>query len=481
MGARFGSIGAQSQARIFSLPGLALQVGRAVGRTMTSICTRRRALAWLATAVVALLVAAAGLAVLVDRQQDIARRAQFDTLERTTQALATHVAARVQEALSDGGDERVQRATQALIDGYRVLGDVANIRVSRGDRTVVAAMRRVDLQQAESLPIMLSAFGGRQAQAYETVDGVGSLCVAVPLAVAGRPWGALALYRSLEPTYATLRAANQHILWLTGATSATLVLSLGGLLWYASLEARKARAARAHQARQSLMRAMAASMAHEIRAPLGSLAYAIERLEHQAGAASRPLSNCELAQELSSMQLELNRIDQAVRDFVELARQPNIELQLTSLRVAIEHVVYRFGPLARQREIALAARYDDGGLMVNADVWRMEQVLAHLVANALAATPANGRVEVHTMADEGRLVIEVADTGCGIAPERHALLFEPFQAAQGHGHSTGLGLGLFLSRRLVEAHGGTLSVSSRPGAGSTFRIVLPAPLSPTQA
>ena len=69
-------------------------------------------------------------------------------------------------------------------------------------------------------------------------------------------------------------------------------------------------------------------------------------------------------------------------------------------------------------------------------------------------------------------MIEVADTGSGIPPQRQALLFEPFQSSRAHG----LGLGLFLSKRLVEAHGGTLSMNSNSGAGTVFRIVLPAPL-----
>ncbi len=135
-------------------------------------------------------------------------------------------------------------------------------------------------------------------------------------------------------------------------------------------------------------------------------------------------------------------------------------------------MVKLFGPLARSREIDLRARYDDGGVTVNADVRRMEQVLVNLVKNAIEATPARGSVEVRTTADDGRLVIEVADTGSGIPPQRHALLFEPFQTTRAHG----LGLGLFLSKRLVEAHGGTLSMHPHPGAGSVFRIVLPAPL-----
>lgn len=438
---------------------------------MITIASRRLYVAYLAFAV-ALVIAAAGLVVLVNRQQDIALQAQIDTLERTSEALATHVAALVQNVLGSANEEQAIHATQELIDGYRLMGDVFNIRVSRSDRAVLAAMRRKNLEKPEGLPIMLTAFGGSEARSYETVDGVRNFCVAVPLKVGGQPWGAVVVYRSLDPTYATLRAANQRILWVTGLTFAALVASIGGLLWYASLEVRNARSAEARQSRLALMGTMAASVAHEIRNPLNALTLAIDYLKRRARTAPEAVPISDLADDLSSMQHEVNRLEQVVRDFADLSREPRIELQATSLRGAIEHVVNLFGPLARQREINLSARYDDGGLMVNADVRRMEQVLVNLVKNAIEATPAQGSVEVRTAADDNGLVIEVADTGTGIPPERQALLFEPFQTSR----AQGLGLGLFLSKRLVEAHGATLTMSSRPGVGTTFRIVLPAPV-----
>lgn len=438
---------------------------------MSGKASRRLYVAYLAFAV-ALAVAVAGLVVLVNRQQDIALRAQLDTLERTSEALAAHVAARVQSTLAGADEVEAVRATQQLIDGYRLMGDVFNIRVSRNDGVVLAAMRRKNLEKPEGLPIMLAAFGGSLARSYETVDGVRNFCVAVPLELGGQPWGAVVVYRNLDPTNATLRAANQRILWVTGMTFAALLLTIGGLLWYAEREVRDARSAQARQSRLALMGTMAASVAHEIRNPLNALTLAIEYLKRRARTASAALASADLAEELSSMQHEIDRLEQVVRDFADLSREPRIELQSTSLRGAIEHVVNLFGPLARQREITLSARYDDGGLMANADVRRMEQVLVNLVKNAIEATPAHGSVEVRTAADEGRLVIEVVDTGSGIPAERQALLFEPFQSSRPHG----LGLGLFLSKRLVEAHGGALTMSSHPGAGTCLRIVLPAPL-----
>jgi PAS domain S-box-containing protein len=114
---------------------------------------------------------------------------------------------------------------------------------------------------------------------------------------------------------------------------------------------------------------------------------------------------------------------------------------------------------------------------VSVDPARLQQVVWNLAANALKFTPVGGRVTVRTReAGPGRLAIEVEDTGAGIAPEMLARIFDPFQ----QGESTvlrrfgGLGLGLAISRGLVEAHGGTIRASSDgPGLGSTFSVELP--------
>jgi signal transduction histidine kinase len=433
--------------------------------------SRRIYLAYFALAV-AVALGAVGFVVLVQRQQAIAFQAQFETVERTSDALATHIQANVRAALLEQPMPQGVAAVQAQLDGYKALGDVFNIRVSRSDRQVVAAVRRKNLEKPESLPIMLDAIAGKRGNSFETVDGVRNFCVALPIELAGSPWGAVVLYRNLEPMYATAQVANQRILWGTVGTFFMLLLSIGAVLLLAAREVRRAQDAEARQARLALMGTMAASVAHEIRNPLNSLNLSIEYLRRRA---QTGLSGVEIPQDVledfSSMQHEVKRLEQVVRDFSDLAKTPHIETRIATLDGAIEHVVRLFQPLARERQVKLEFQPATKDMAVNVDSNRMEQVLVNLVKNALEATPAHGKVHIKTRREDDRLMVEVVDNGPGIPPKEQARVFEPFYTTR----ASGLGLGLYLSKRLVEAHRGTLSMSSEQGKGTVFRIALPLP------
>jgi signal transduction histidine kinase len=112
---------------------------------------------------------------------------------------------------------------------------------------------------------------------------------------------------------------------------------------------------------------------------------------------------------------------------------------------------------------------------VAADRERLRQVLTNLVANAAKYSPAGGRVEVELEPDEGKLAIVVRDTGLGIATAEQSLIFEKFYRADANMTRgvSGSGLGLYISRELVHRMGGTISVDSELGKGSTFAVTLP--------
>ena len=109
---------------------------------------------------------------------------------------------------------------------------------------------------------------------------------------------------------------------------------------------------------------------------------------------------------------------------------------------------------------------------VLADSAMLHQVLTNLLRNAFEALGGNGTVTVDARADGGAAVISIADDGPGIEPSIQEILFEPFVTTR-RGGREGVGLGLFLADRLVAAHGGRLTVDSKPGAGTTFTVVLP--------
>ena len=95
------------------------------------------------------------------------------------------------------------------------------------------------------------------------------------------------------------------------------------------------------------------------------------------------------------------------------------------------------------------------------------------MGNAIKYSPGGGRVFVGVTAEDGRATLSVADQGLGIAPEEQLLIFEPFRRGARHEGIPGMGLGLSVARRIVEAHGGALDVESAPGAGAVFRVRLP--------
>ena len=104
----------------------------------------------------------------------------------------------------------------------------------------------------------------------------------------------------------------------------------------------------------------------------------------------------------------------------------------------------------------------------------MKQVLLNLLTNALKFTPEGGRVDVRARVHDGAAEISVTDTGIGIAPEDQATVFEEFrQVGTASKKVEGTGLGLAISRKFIELHGGTIGVTSEPGAGSTFAFTLP--------
>jgi signal transduction histidine kinase len=165
---------------------------------------------------------------------------------------------------------------------------------------------------------------------------------------------------------------------------------------------------------------------------------------------------------LLSEVLDLARVEEGRMHFAPQDVRPHL---------LVEEVVQGMGGLARDREIALAADAPDVGLH-RLDPHRFKQVLYNLIANAVKFTEAGGEVTVRLRRDAAQeLALDVIDTGIGIPAEDLDRIFLPFE--QGARRNGGAGLGLAISRRIVDAQGGRISVRSQPGQGSTFRVELP--------
>ena len=142
------------------------------------------------------------------------------------------------------------------------------------------------------------------------------------------------------------------------------------------------------------------------------------------------------------------------------------------LRPIVDTVLGDFAPIAAARSIALEMVCHDA-LMTTVDRPALTRVIGNLVSNALKFTPKKGNVKIEAMEREGDTHILVSDTGSGIDPSELQRLFQRFSRLERHHEVAGTGLGLFVVKSIVDAHGGRIHVASKVGVGTTFEIVLP--------
>ncbi len=151
-----------------------------------------------------------------------------------------------------------------------------------------------------------------------------------------------------------------------------------------------------------------------------------------------------------------------------------LELSEFDLPQAIENALILVRERANRRGIRLGSAIDPRLGMMGGDERKVKQVLLNLLSNALKFTPEGGRIDVGARLHDHAAEVSVADTGIGIAPEDQAAVFEEFrQVGSADKKAEGTGLGLALSRKFIELHGGKIWVKSAVGVGSTFTFTLP--------
>jgi signal transduction histidine kinase len=216
-----------------------------------------------------------------------------------------------------------------------------------------------------------------------------------------------------------------------------------------------------------------ATMSHELRTPLNAIIGFSEVLREQ------------MFGELNERQLAyVNDVLEAgrhllslINDVLDLAKieagKMELELSEVALPELLRSAVSMHAERADRGGIALALHTEPDEIRITADERRVRQIVFNLLSNAIKFTPSGGRVDISALADNGQVEIAVADTGPGIAAHDLETIFEEFEQTNEGKQAEGTGLGLPLSRKLVELHGGHLWAESTPGHGSTFRFTLP--------
>ena len=208
--------------------------------------------------------------------------------------------------------------------------------------------------------------------------------------------------------------------------------------------------------------AVLAGVAHDLRNPLTVMRMTLEELTDGAPLPERARAR---------LQRGVDRIERMVGDFLDVSRIEAGQLRLEPRTFDVVGLVEEVVSAARAGAAGHALVIDrpDAPVLLGADPDRLEQALGNLVGNAIKYSPAGGVVEVAVAAEDGEVAIQVRDHGVGMSDEDRARLFEPFRRVGEH-QIPGIGLGLFVTRGIVEAHGGTLEVDSAPGRGATFTI-----------
>jgi two-component system sensor histidine kinase BaeS len=221
-----------------------------------------------------------------------------------------------------------------------------------------------------------------------------------------------------------------------------------------------------NEERRNLM----ADVTHELRTPLTVIQGEVEGMLDGVYAPSEA--------RLKSILEETQVLNRLVDDLRTLALAESGALQLKKEAIDLAELIYEttsiFRSQAEAAGVSLVVQTTGELPLLRLDANRMHQVIGNLIANALRYTPAGGSVQVRcelsSVEGERKAVFSVSDTGRGISPEDLPHVFDRFYKAR---DSSGMGLGLAIARRLVEAHGGTITAESQPGKGTTMRVDLP--------
>jgi signal transduction histidine kinase len=180
------------------------------------------------------------------------------------------------------------------------------------------------------------------------------------------------------------------------------------------------------------------------------------------------------------MERNTQNLIELVNDLLDASKLESGTMRLDTasieLRGLVEELRKQMLPLAREKEIALEEQIPEDLPLLQADRAKLRRVLVNLVSNALKFTPRGGRVELRAHPEgPGSVRVSVADTGVGIAPEDLSDIFDKYAQARSRATRSekGTGLGLYITRQLVELHGGRIEVQSEVGKGSVFSFTIP--------
>ena len=289
--------------------------------------------------------------------------------------------------------------------------------------------------------------------------------LAVPLLREARALGAILLRRSEVRPF----SEKQIALLKTFADQAAIAIE--NVRLFREIQEKSAQLEVANKHKSEFL----ANMSHELRTPLNAIIGFSEVLsERMFGEV-----NEKQAEYLKDIHESGRHLLSLINDILDLSKieagRMELELSTFHLPTALSNAMTLIRERAQRHGIELGLEVDQQLGEVNADERKFKQIMLNLLSNAVKFTPDGGKVDVCARRANGAVEVAVRDTGIGIAPEDQALVFEEFRQVgrDGMRKAEGTGLGLALTRRFVELHGGAIRLESTPGRGSTFTVSLP--------
>ncbi|MDD5011069.1 MAG: ATP-binding protein [Phycisphaerae bacterium] len=208
-------------------------------------------------------------------------------------------------------------------------------------------------------------------------------------------------------------------------------------------------------------------LAHEIKNPLSIIKVNLKLISEEL--ASKDANPVRAARKIDVVRKETDRLEQILEDFLRYIRKTELHLACVDINQLVTDMADFYSPQAISRSITLRVALDSGQLICKADADMLKQVLLNLFINAQQAMPDGGDLMVRTQKNGRNAVIIVSDTGKGIEPEKLDKIFDAYYSTK----PGGSGLGLSTSRKIIDAHNGSIRVDSVPQKGSSFTIQLP--------
>lgn len=223
------------------------------------------------------------------------------------------------------------------------------------------------------------------------------------------------------------------------------------------------------QAQYAEIATLAGGLAHEIKNPLSTIGLNLELMAEDLDP-DESQRDRRMLRKIDTVRRECRRLDDILKAFLQFARVGELNLTPTDLNAEVQEFLTFFQPQAADHGVEISPHLGSDLPPVSVDKALLRQVFLNLALNAQQAMPEGGLLELQTSNHEGNVQIDFIDNGRGMDENTRAKMFQTFFSTK----SGGSGLGLPTVRKIVEAHGGTISCESEPGRGTRFSISLPA-------